>query len=51
MADQKRKIETIRHIESLQLSATLIQALDDAQQAENVVNAINYLKHMTHQWH
>lgn len=51
MKDQKHKIEMIRSIEQLQLPTQLIQALDDAQQAENVVNAINHLKYMTHQWH
>ena len=51
MKDQKHKIEMIRSIEQLQLPTQLIQALDDAQQAENVVNAINHLKHMTYQWH
>ena len=51
MKDQKHKIEMIRSIEQLQLPTQLIQALDDAQLAENVVNAINHLKHMTHQWH
>ena len=49
--DQKHKIEMIRSIEQLQLPTQLIQALDDAQLAENVVNAINHLKHMTNQWH
>ena len=51
MKDQKRKVEVIRSIEQLQLPNQLIQALDDAQLAENVVHAINYLKNMSHQWH
>ena len=51
MKDQKHKIEMIRSIEQLQLPTQLIQALDDAQLAENVVNAINHLKYMTNQWH
>ncbi|MEG0487107.1 MAG: hypothetical protein RR575_04135 [Acinetobacter sp.] len=51
MKDQKHKIEMIRSIEQLQLPDQLIQALDDAQLAENVVNAINYLKHISNQWH
>ncbi|WP_167374972.1 hypothetical protein [Acinetobacter piscicola] len=51
MKDQKRKVEMIRSIEQLQLSNQLIQALDDAQLAENVVKAINCLKHMSNQWH
>ena len=50
MADQKRKIETIRHIESLQLSASLFQALDDATEAECVAEAIQSLQGLTEQW-
>ncbi|MFV5490369.1 hypothetical protein [Acinetobacter sp. ASP199] len=50
MADQKRKIETIRHIESLQLSDTLIHALDDANTAECVAEAIQSLQGLTEQW-
>ena len=51
MKDQKYKVEVIRSIEQLQLPNHLIQALNDAQQAECVVNAVNCLKSMTNQWH
>lgn len=51
MKDQKYKVEVIRSIEQLQLPSHLIQALNDAQQAECVVNAVNCLKIMTNQWH
>lgn len=51
MKDQKYKVEVIRSIEQLQLPNHLIQALNDAQQAEYVVNAVNSLKSMTNQWH
>lgn len=51
MKDQKYKVEVIRSIEQLQLPNHLIQALNDAQQAECVANAVNSLKSMTNQWH
>ncbi|WP_347455396.1 hypothetical protein [Acinetobacter thermotolerans] len=50
MADQKRKIETIRHIEDLQLPETLIAALDDAITAEGVAEAIQSLQGLAEQW-
>ncbi|MEJ2898331.1 hypothetical protein [Acinetobacter sp. NS-4] len=50
MADQKRKLETIRSIENLQLSNVLIRGLDDVQQAETIVEAINSLQELTKQW-
>lgn len=50
MADQKRKVETIRSIENLKLSHTLITALDDATQAESVAIAIDYLESFSQQW-
>ena len=50
MADQKRKIETIRRIESLQLSDSLIQAMDDANTAECVAEAIRSLQGLAEQW-
>lgn len=50
MADQKRKIETIHRIEQLQLSETLIVALDDALQAESVAEAIQSLQGLAEQW-
>ena len=50
MADQKRKIETIRCIESLQLSPSLILALEDVVQAESVAAAIQSLQGLSEQW-
>jgi len=50
MADQKRKTETIRRIENLQLSTTLILALEDAVEAESVAEAIQFLQGLTEQW-
>jgi pyruvate-formate lyase-activating enzyme len=50
MADQKRKIETIRIIENLQLSTVLIRGLDDAQQAEAIAEAVSSLQGLVEQW-
>ena len=50
MADQKRKIETIRSIENLQLSSNLIFALDDQMQAEDILIAISSLQVLSLQW-
>ena len=50
MAEQKRKIETIRSIENLQLSSSLISALDDNSQAEGIAEAIHYLQGLSQQW-
>ncbi|NNH27353.1 hypothetical protein [Acinetobacter terrestris] len=50
MADQKRKIETIRSIKNLKLSNTLIASLDDAGQAEAIAEAVNSLQNLTEQW-
>ncbi|MGE8683893.1 MAG: hypothetical protein ACN6OV_05330 [Acinetobacter sp.] len=51
MADQVRKTETIRSIENLQLTENLIQALDDAVQAECVAQAICSLQQLNEQWY
>ncbi|MGE8559164.1 MULTISPECIES: hypothetical protein [unclassified Acinetobacter] len=50
MADQKRRIETIRIIENLQLSTVLIHGLDDAQQAEAIAEAVSSLQDLVEQW-
>ncbi|MGE8561378.1 MAG: hypothetical protein ACN6NJ_10590 [Acinetobacter sp.] len=50
MADQKRKIETIRCIEKLQLSNALITGLDDAAQAEAIAEAVRSLQGLSEQW-
>lgn len=50
MADQKRKIETIRSIKNLKLSNTLIASLDDARQAEAIAEAVSSLQNLTEQW-
>ncbi|MGA8884566.1 MAG: hypothetical protein WB445_13330 [Acinetobacter sp.] len=51
MADQKRKTETIRSIEALQLAASLIAALDNAAEAESVAEAIRSLQSLSEQWY
>ncbi|UIJ75695.1 MULTISPECIES: hypothetical protein [unclassified Acinetobacter] len=51
MADQTRKIETIRSIETLQLTENLISAMDDAEQAEYVAQAIYSLQCLNEQWY
>ena len=51
MADQTRKIETIRSIENLQLTENLISAMDDAEQAESVAQAIYSLQRLNEQWY
>ncbi|MFH7765329.1 hypothetical protein [Acinetobacter sp. BSP-28] len=50
MADQKRKIETIRIIENLQLSNVLIHGLEDAKQAETIAEAVTSLQQLSTQW-
>ena len=50
MADQKRKIETIRCIKNLQLSNTLITGLDDAGQAKAIAEAVSSLQDLAEQW-
>ena len=50
MADQKRKIETIRSIQSLQLNENLIHALENAEEAESIVVAIHSLQRLTQHW-
>lgn len=50
MTDQKRKIETIRSIQFLQLTENLIDALDDAAEAECIAEAIRSLQGLTEQW-
>ena len=50
MADPKRKIDTIRSIENLQLSTALIIELNDAKQAESIAEAIRYLQDLAEQW-
>ena len=50
MADQQRKIDTIRSIENLQLPRSLISALDDRMQAQEVLEAISSLQVLNQQW-
>ncbi len=50
MADLQRKTETIRTIENLQLSSSLISALDDNTLAESIAEAINCLQVLSQQW-
>lgn len=51
MTDQVRKIATIHRIETLQLPNTLISALDDAHDAEQVVEAIDLLMAFSKEWY
>lgn len=52
MADQKRKAETIRSIESLQLAEGLIAALDsNVAEAESVAEAIRSAQSLSEQWY
>ncbi|WP_171263518.1 hypothetical protein [Acinetobacter silvestris] len=51
MTDLKRKMETIQSIQDLQLSNSLIHALNDAKQAQHVVEAIDCFKNITRQWY
>ncbi|WP_374666871.1 hypothetical protein [Acinetobacter sp.] len=50
MTDLNRKYDTIRSIESLQLAENLIDALDNAAEAEAVAQAISSLLHLAEQW-
>ncbi len=50
MADQNRKNDVIRSIESLQLTENLITALDDSQEAEAVAAAVHCLQRLGEQW-
>ncbi len=50
MTDQIRKTETIRRIQRLQLSDSLIQGLDDAIQAESIVTAVQSLQCLSEHW-
>ncbi|WP_353140998.1 hypothetical protein [Acinetobacter pragensis] len=50
MADLNRKRDTIRSIETLQLTENLIAALDNAAEAESVAKAVCALQHLTEQW-
>ena len=50
MTDLQHKVQLIRSIHSLQLPETLVQALDDTQQAPRVIEAICYLQHSVQQW-
>ena len=51
MKDIKHKNEIIDSIQKFQLSESLIQALDDATQAKQVIEAVNCLKSINRQWH
>lgn len=50
MADIKRKIDTIRRIEHLQLPQHLICALEHDLEAEAVTEALNCLEQLREQW-
>ncbi len=50
MSDQTVKKQIIRSIEQLQLAEHLIFALDDAQQAQDIVLALHSLQKLSEQW-
>lgn len=51
MKDQQYKVEIIRSIEQFQLPQHLIQALNNAKDAKQVIEAVDYLKSMREQWY
>ena len=50
MTDLQHKAKLIRSIQSLQLPETFIHALEDAQQAPNIIEAVDCLQHWAEQW-
>ena len=50
MADPKRKMDTIRSIQNLQLSTALIIGLNDAKQAESIAEPLRCLQDVAEQW-
>jgi hypothetical protein len=50
MADDKRKIETIRRIENLLLDRHFVQALEDHHSAQAIIDAINSLERLSQEW-
>ena len=51
MRNLKHKLEMIQSIQDLQLPHSLIYALNDEQQAAQLITAIACLKNITPQWH
>ena len=51
MTDQLHKTAMIHRIENLQLSHTLISALDNAHDAEQVVEAVEALMAFSNEWY
>ena len=51
MRNLKHKLEMIQSIQDLQLPNSLIYALNDEQQAVQLITAITCLKNITQQWH
>ena len=50
MKDQTHKLAMVQTIHQLQLDRGLVEALDDAQQAEAIVHAVDTLLAFTEQW-
>ena len=50
MKDPVRKSDAIHSIKNLQLSDSLIVAMDDAHQAQCVIEALDSLKDLIEQW-
>lgn len=51
MRNLKHTLEMIQSTQDLQLLHSLIYALNDEQQAAQLIIAIAYLKNITPQWH
>lgn len=50
MKDLKHKLVTIQTIHQLQLHDGLVDALDDAEQAKEILQAVDTLLEFTQQW-
>jgi hypothetical protein len=50
-ADSIHKKQIIQSIRHLQLSETLVIALDDAQQATDIIVMLDSLQRFSEQWH
>lgn len=51
MRDSIHKKQIIQSIRDLQLSETLVIALDDAQQATDIIVMLDSLQRFSEQWH
>ncbi|MCU4413367.1 hypothetical protein KTH71_04820 [Acinetobacter sp. WU_MDCI_Axc73] len=51
MRDTVHKNQVIQSIRHLQLSESLVIALDDVQQAKEIIVMLDSLQHFSEQWH